>query len=355
MGGRGLLVLAIVAALVWAPPTASAATNLLDRAETSPTSGTTSTTFRLRVSYEGRFPALRVHVAVADRTLVLSLVSGTSTDGTWEASLQLPAGVWPVVFTAVAERGNSPTLAGPTLTVLEPGVSSTPPPSDGEPENGPEDAPRHAPEAQGQTAAPDPTGGTAPGGDASAANADPSDPPMTAEPLAPATGSPPSTGGGAGSDGGTADRGDGTLGEVTAADASDVPGAMAHERTVADDGDAAPLGPVRPASTESEAVVDDGLLDDALRIAAVWAAALLVVGSVMLGLLVRRRRREAADAEALAIAAETEALLERRALRRAHVLMPEDPIVASMRLDEPPPIARRADRRRERRRDREKR
>lgn len=356
MRGRGVLVVAILAALVWAPPTASAATNLLDSPEAAPASGTTSTVFRLRVSYEGRFPALRVEVTVANRTVPMTLVTGSPADGTWEVSIQLPAGTWPVVFDAVAERGNSPTLTGPTLTVAGPETAPTPVPShDGgngppgrrEPGDPPQPDPPGEPGARGATAAPAPTGGEAPGEGTSAGEAGQTDAPTMTEPLEALPGQSPAAP--------TRDGGGGT-GEVASDDdPPDVPDPMTAERTVADDGDAAPLDPADPAPAESEATLDEGLLDDALRITAVWAAVLLAAGSVMLGLVVRRRRREAADAEAMVVAAETEALLQRRALRRAHVLMPDDPIVASMGLDETAPINRRTERRRRRRRDREER
>lgn len=103
--------------------------------------------------------------------------------------------------------------------------------------------------------------------------------------------------------------------------------------------------PRATAAASPDATVLDVLLGDELRLTAAWAGMVLVAGAVMVGLVLRRRRRAAVDAEAVARAAETEALLERRALRRAHVLMPEDPIVAAMALDEIDPAGRRSRRR----------
>lgn len=370
---RGLLVLAILAALVSAPPTASASTNLLDQPEATPASGTTATLFQLRVSYEGRFPALGVAVTVADRVVAMSLLSGSSTDGMWQASVRLPAGTWPVVFTAVPERGNSPTLLGPTLTVVAETAATASPTSDGRSGGSPTDsaASYDAPEA-GTVADPPAAAGTAApapapaedgavedgptDGGASPGHAlptdptgptDPTDPPPTLDPVDAASGQSPSSGGG--ETGSEVSHGD--IGEQSPAeDAADASAAASGDRPAAGDGPAAPFDDDAPSAEEPDAAVDDGLLGAALRISAVWAAMLLVAGAVMLGLLLRRRRREAADVEALTMAAETEALLERRALRRAHVLMPEDPIVASMTLDEREPAGRRAERRRRARR-----
>ena len=360
MRTRAVLVLAILAALVWAPPT-SAAANLLDRAEASPTSGTTATRFGLRVSYEGRFPALGVTVTVADRAIAMTLLSGTAADGTWQASARLPAGTWPVLFTALAERGNSPTLVGPTLTVV--GASATTPspqvdgPSGDAPTNraGSQDTPgadtvAH-PTAAG-TITPVPAGGDANDAGDSLAPAGPTSPSPTAEPFTAAPSQPSTSGPSVAPEGGDGDIAEG----VAAAEATDASSAAGGERLVAEGGAATPMNDEASAAPEPEAAADEGLLDDAIRISAVWAAMLLVAAAVMLGLVLRRRRREAADAEALTMAAETEALLERRALRRAHLLMPEDPIVASMALDEREPAARRPERRRhERRRDGKKR
>lgn len=88
---------------------------------------------------------------------------------------------------------------------------------------------------------------------------------------------------------------------------------------------------------------------DALRLAAVSAALLVAAAGIWFTVWAGRRRRAAAEAEALALADETKAILDRRALRRARVLMPEDPIVGSLGIEEPDAAARRPRGRRPRR------
>ena len=78
-------------------------------------------------------------------------------------------------------------------------------------------------------------------------------------------------------------------------------------------------------------MIADELVLASTRVTAAWLAALLAVIAVALGVLARRRWREAARAEAATAAAEAERILRRRAVRAARRrLDEEDPIIASM-------------------------
>ncbi len=111
--------LATVAALLGAPSAMSGAVSQLAGASVSPTSGTTVTTFSLSVRYSSSNGALAqsVSVAVAGRTLRMTRVSGTASNGTWQASARLPAGAWITTFSASTSKGPKPTLVGPTVSV----------------------------------------------------------------------------------------------------------------------------------------------------------------------------------------------------------------------------------------------
>ena len=112
----------MTALLLASAGTVAAASNSLGAPAVAPTTGTTSTDFGLRVSYDSaqEFPATRVVALVAGRTVTMALVAGTATHGTYEATTRLPAGRWPVTFAATASQGKSPTLAGPTVVVTAP-------------------------------------------------------------------------------------------------------------------------------------------------------------------------------------------------------------------------------------------
>ena len=123
----------------------AAAPNQLYGATASPTSGGTTTVFTFGVHYVGAHPATSVTAVVGPRTIALSLTSGSADDGTYAGSSSLPAGTWTVTFHAVAAKGNSPSLTGPTVTVAGPAPSPKPTP-----------VPIVAPPAPTKTAAPRP-------------------------------------------------------------------------------------------------------------------------------------------------------------------------------------------------------
>lgn len=123
--------IAFFAALLGAPSTVLAAPpNALSAAAVSPTSGSTSTLFVFSVRYvsSGGNPARAVSVSVAGRTLAMSRISGTSTNGSFRATTTLPAGSWPTTFAAQPAQGPEPILAGPTLAVAS-AVTPAPSPS----------------------------------------------------------------------------------------------------------------------------------------------------------------------------------------------------------------------------------
>lgn len=123
----GALVAAI--AVLVTPAQMLAAGNVLSNGSVTPTSGTVATTFAFAVDYASGqgFAATAVWAEVAGTTVTLALVSGSADDGTFSGSSSLPAGSWPVTFRADAVQGSDPTLAGPTLTVIDP--NATPPPT----------------------------------------------------------------------------------------------------------------------------------------------------------------------------------------------------------------------------------
>ena len=139
----------------------AAAPNQLSNPSVSPTGGTTTTTFVFGVRYIGDHPATTVIAVVGSRSISLSLTSGSATNGTYAGSSTLPAGTWTVTFVAVATKGNSPNLSGPTITVTGPPPSPSPSPS---PSPVPSPSPTAAPVVTAApTAAPPTTKPAAPG------------------------------------------------------------------------------------------------------------------------------------------------------------------------------------------------
>ena len=121
-------VLVSITALM-APSHMLAVGNTLSNGSVDPTTGTIATVFAFQVDYTSPqgFDAASLWADVAGTTVGLVLVSGVADDGTFSGSSSLPAGSWPVTFRADAIQGSDPTLAGPTLTVIDP--NATPPPT----------------------------------------------------------------------------------------------------------------------------------------------------------------------------------------------------------------------------------
>lgn len=145
VGAVALLGTLAAALMVPAGQANAAAPNQLFGPTASPTSGGTSTVFTFGVHYVGAHPATSVTAVAGTRTIALSLTSGSADDGTYAGSSTLPAGTWTITFHAVATKGNSPSVTGPTLTVAAPAATPRPTP-----------APTAAPPAPGKTAAPRP-------------------------------------------------------------------------------------------------------------------------------------------------------------------------------------------------------
>jgi len=121
--GAGLFAAALVAA-----PLVAAAGNALDGASVSPGSGTTATAFQFSVHYssrQGHAPS-KVTASAGGKTVTLSLISGTASDGIYRGSGRLPVGSWNVVFSATVSQGRSPTAAGPTVKVTAPAPTPKP-------------------------------------------------------------------------------------------------------------------------------------------------------------------------------------------------------------------------------------
>jgi hypothetical protein len=312
-----------------APSVASAAANVLVSAQVSPSTGTIDTEFTLAVTYDGKSDALAVRASVAARVLDLRLASGTPAAGTWLVRTTLPAGTWPVVFTAVVEHGNQPTLAGLTLTVI--GLNTPPSsieatdPGDGQP-NDPTVAPEQP--AGGTDTPPAPDEPAAPVEQGAASDSPDALPASTPPPMAPpGTQAAVETPAIAVIDGG--ERG-------TPAE-QDAPAAAAPSgwpAPVADDGSA---GETDPASGVEE---EEVLLSMVLLIGLAGVAAVAIGGTALL--LATRRREQRAEGPPVPMAevrVGTDApgvgeVPDRQALRRARLRMADDPIMTALGIDE---------------------
>lgn len=322
-----MLVLAIIAALIGAPTNVSAAGNELSAAQAGPASGTTATTFTFTVTYDGRFPATSVTASVAGRTLAMSRVAGSLSSGTWSASSTLPAGTWPVTFAAVPERGNSASLAGPTVTV----AAVTPPPA-ATPTPAPKATPAPVP-APVPTSVPTPE--VPPGGSTGL--------PVTPPPTAPRdsasaddddTISP-------GNDDAIPAPGASDRGSPDDEGADDLEGAPAATRQVSPSMEAAPAaGPTALESSESAIPTTDGLLSIVLLVGLTGVAAVALIGVAM---MLAARPREGEDEAAIPAAARfatratmpspdttPNAVSAGGMLRQSRVRMTDDPIVAAL-------------------------
>ena len=329
---RGLIVLATIAALLGAPSIASGAGNSLASPSASPGSGTVETVFTFRVGYDGQFSASAVTVSVAGLHLPLSLVSGSPLDGIWSVSTVLPPGTWTPTYTATASRGNTASiaggpvyvagLAGPPPTPAATVSTSAPPGSGEEVDSGqPFDPGDPAPEP---APADDVDASASPSGDGAPASADPSSP----------AGPGDRTGGG--TDGPST-----TIGSPAPGGASDDGGAPAAPAAPDPESDASAAPRIVPAADRTDqgegthAGSRNGLLGLVLIIGLSGVAAVAIIGTALL--VVGRRRSEEPEAavafDATSEAADTDALLQRRIVRRARVRLADDPIVAAMGVD----------------------
>lgn len=117
------VLMAILAALVWAPSAAlGAPPNSLSGPTVTPAFATTLTPVTVSVRYTSTAgnPATGVFASIGPLELSLARVGGTAVDGTWSATTPAPLGTWRVTFRATANQGPQPTLDGPLLTVTAP-------------------------------------------------------------------------------------------------------------------------------------------------------------------------------------------------------------------------------------------
>jgi hypothetical protein len=362
MAVRGLVVLAILAALMGAPSITFGATNNLTSAHVSPASGSVDTIFTLTVDYDGKFAATGVTATVGGRVLTMTRFSGSAYEGTWAASGTLPAGTWLPLFVATVESGTPPTLTGTAVTIYGALPPATPVPTGGGGGGGGSqpDGEQGGDLDPGEVVAPGP--GTTPvavpadGGDADepapgsvTATPAPGESPWGAPGESPggAPGGASDGGPGAGSDDGApaGGSGSGTLpGSSPGGSTGDdnEPGAAPADPS-ADPGPEG-AGAIVPAAGESERddeeagrLAEDRLLGTVLVIGLSGVAAVAILGTA---LLVLGRRRSGGDDEAAtreSAAASTEAVLHQRTLRRAKVRLDDDPIVAAMGIEDEPP------------------
>ena len=332
---RGLLVLAIAAALCGAPSSVFAAANELSAPQVSPPSGTATTLFAFRVRYEGTFAAVSVSVEVADATVPMTLQGGSLTAGWWAGSSLLPSGAWATSFRATSSRGPSAAIAGPIVTVAAPAMSSPTPGAVAAPSSGPE--PEAVPEdgAGGPTA---PPAAPAPSPEEAAATTAVM---ASAEPEAPGGASGP--GGSGGSDapaGGSVasaapGRDAGDAGD--AGDGGDAPDGQdavaASPGTSRDpDSDSAPVRPVSDADTpRSDPATADETVSEILLFGLAGVASVAIIGTL---LLVAGRRREPEPAAVSPAPTVADDALMRRMARSGRSHAADDPIVAALGVDD---------------------
>lgn len=343
---RGLVALATLAALLWAPLPVSAAVNGLSAAHVSPSAGDVTTVFVMRVRYDGGFPATGVTVTAAGTARPMLLEQGTLSSGTWVLATPLPAGTWPLTFAATASRGPSPTLSGPTISVAglpaaTPTASAstratTPRSSESVDQPGddaasvdePDVAPAGSPEPAPASAEP-----------ASRSQASPDD---AGEPTAPGGATAPST-----SSTENGDPDDGATGNGSATDPTDRPGSGTTVAPGTSPMPEPPGGGAPPAAggddpaagtRTASPVGPDALLGMVLVIGLIGVAAVALVGTL---LLVAGRRRHDPEEPAAALApgaaphvTATDDLLARRTIQRARMRLADDPILSALGVDE---------------------
>jgi hypothetical protein len=352
-----VLFLAVVAALLGAPQPVGAAANTLTPLAPTPSSGTTLTAFTFRTQYDGRFDAIAVVVEVAQLALPMQLVAGTPASGTWAVSSVLPQGTWSPTYRAVVAQGSAPTVTGPPISVtgIAPPAPATvaptasPPPGNGPgPARTPDDAAPHGPSVPSSVvpaASTSAEGAPGTGPAASSTTGPPAGAPPATPPVAPRHGVPTPAAAGAARPAGSGPGAGPSAAIVPAATI----GAVASPAAV-------PAATRRPADSASPAtIVDPPAAGDDLRgmTPAATVALVLIASAALIGtfvmLMARRRtpepwRVESASARrARSMVAPSEAaagdataeLLDRRARRRAHVVLPADPIVAALGIEDP--------------------
>ena len=306
---RSLLLLAMLAALLWAPSSVSAAQpDQLSSGNALPVIDETGA-FLLSVHYTSTSgnPAQTVSAAVAGQTVPLVLLSGTALDGTWGAAADLPEGSWVVTFNATTAAGPQPPATYSAVTVGAAGSSPAPPQSN---DPGQVDDPADSPTSSGNPA---PQSSVTPKPGAAAPQRRPASPSSSPAPAA-------------------------------------IPGGQrgAHERPRprrSNDAD--------PSSTpESEIAGGRGTPppepiqqpgSDGLWWILLWGSG--AVGTVALVgtgwlLLAGRRERQAAESAGggeADLSARAIPTVEQRALRRARLRQSDDPILAGLGLDEDSP------------------
>jgi hypothetical protein len=136
---RVAVLVAIMAALAGAPSSVfGAAPNELSQASVTPASGDSETLFVVTVRYHSPagHPAVTVTADIGGTPALLTLASGTATDGVWTATTVVPPGSWHVTLHAVVAKGKQPSLSAGTVDVFAASEEPSPPGS-GAPSLGP--------------------------------------------------------------------------------------------------------------------------------------------------------------------------------------------------------------------------
>ena len=311
---RVTMVLAIMAALAGAPSSVSAAPpNQLSGASVAPSSGGSATVFVVSVRYvsPGGNPALAITASGGGQVAVLTLISGTATDGVWRGSTTLPPGSWEVTVQANVAKGASPSLAAGTVSVGN--TADEPSPSGDEaPSFGP------GPGGGGATSSPPlPQPAATPAAAAKASQA-PARSSTAAAPSQPPTGA---------ASGGAAPARPGRSGDAPARS----PGAKPSGS-----GDSAQRSPVASATAGVAPAPgrDDGGLGLFMVMGTLAVGVVALVGSAWVILAGRRDRRAATVSESVGTdpGVSAAAIVDQRALRRARLRSTDDPILAAMGL-----------------------
>lgn len=306
-GRRVFVLLAIMAALVWAPSSVSAASpNQLSQASVSPLSGAWSTPFVVTVRYrspDGN-PATAVSISAGGQVTAMTLVAGTATDGIWSGTATLPPGDWDITVQASVAKGSQPSLVAGTVSVA--GATGPPPSSDGSIPSSVA-GPAGASGGTSSSAAPKPAATPVPAVLATPAPARAS---TAAAPSQPATRPVPE----AAAPAGPVRRG-------TAPARSSRPNPADSSEGAQRSASATPSS----ASTPSNRDVGD--LSLFMLIGTLAVAGVALVGSVWIFLAGRREHQAAIDPGVSSAAA-----VDQRALRRARLRSTEDPILAAMGL-----------------------